>query len=71
MTTVPPGRLGPPFVGQTLALVRNPFAFVERRHRRHGPVFKSRILGRTIVFLAGREGAEAFYDDAAISRQDA
>jgi cytochrome P450 len=71
MTTVPPGRLGPPFVGQTLALVRNPFAFVERRHRRHGPVFKSRILGRTIVFLAGREGAEAFYDDTAISRQDA
>ena len=58
-------------LGETLALLKNPFAFVEDRHRRHGPVFRSRVLGHRVAFLAGIEGAEAFYDDDAISRQHA
>ncbi len=68
---LPPGRLGFPFLGETLALLRNPFRFLEERQARYGDVFKSRILGRTTVFLAGRAGAEAFYDGGAISRSDA
>ena len=59
---VPPGKLGLPFLGETLALLRNPFRFLEMRQQRYGNVFKSRVLGRTTVFLAGIEGAEAFYD---------
>ena len=37
----------------------------------HGNVFKSRLLGRNTVFLAGIAGAEAFYNDDNISRTDA
>jgi len=68
---LPPGRLGLPYLGETLALLRNPFRFLDERQARYGDVFKSRILGRTTVFFAGRAGAEAFYDSGAISRSDA
>ncbi len=51
--------------------MRNPFGFLEDRHRRHGPVFKSRILGRRVAFVTGLDAAEAFYDDDLISRENA
>jgi cytochrome P450 len=63
--------MGPPIVGETMPFLRNPFGFLEDRQRRHGNVFKSRILGRRIVFLSGIEAAESFYDDGNISRSDA
>jgi cytochrome P450 len=68
---LPPGSLGLPVVGETLAFLKNPFAFLEERRARHGKVFKSSLVGRRIVFLSGIEGAEAFYDPANISREDA
>jgi cytochrome P450 len=68
---LPPGKLGLPLLGETLALLRNPFAFLDERQKRYGNVFKSRVVGRKTVFLAGTEGAEAFYDVENISRQDA
>jgi retinoid hydroxylase len=34
-------------------------------------VFKSRVIGRKVVFLAGTDGAKAFYDPENISRSDA
>src|SRR5437764_653660 len=68
---LPPGRLGLPWLGETLALLRNPFAFLDVRQVRYGPVFKSRLLGRPTVFLGSAEGAAAFYDDANIGRDDA
>lgn len=68
---LPPGSLGLPLVGETLAFLKNPFAFLEERRARHGKVFKSSVVGRKIVFLSGLEGAEAFYDAANISREDA
>jgi cytochrome P450 len=52
-------------------LLRNPFGFLEDRRRRHGDVFQSNVLGRTVVFLSGIEGAEAFYDGENITRSDA
>jgi cytochrome P450 len=63
--------MGLPVVGETLPFLRNLCGFLEDRHQRHGNVFKSRVLGRRVVFLAGTEGAEAFYDAANISRSDA
>jgi cytochrome P450 len=69
--SLPPGRLGPPWLGETLALLHNPFAFLDDRRRRHGPVFKSRILGRPTAFLGSAEGAEAFYDPENVGRDDA
>ena len=68
---LPPGRLGPPYLGESLAILRNPFAFLDERKARYGDVFKSRILGRNTVFLAGLEGAAAFYDRENVGRSDA
>jgi cytochrome P450 len=68
---LPPGRLGLPFLGESLAFMRSPFLFLDERKSRYGNVFKSRVLGRDIVFLAGLEAAEAFYDPENISRSDA
>lgn len=68
---LPPGSLGLPLAGETLAFLENPFAFLEERRARHGKVFKSSLVGRRIIFLSGIEGAEAFYDPANISREDA
>jgi cytochrome P450 len=68
---IPPGSLGFPLLGETLSFVANPFRFLEVRRDRHGDVFKSQVLGRRIVFLAGTRGAEAFYDTANISREKA
>lgn len=68
---MPPGRLGLPWVGETLNLIANPFAFLDVRQRRYGPVFKSRVLGHPTVFLGGPEGAEAFYDADNVGRDHA
>src|SRR5450755_843895 len=54
-----------------MAFGRNPFGFLEDRQKLYGNVFKSSLFGRRIIFLAGTEGAEAFYDGANISREDA
>lgn len=67
--SLPPGTMGLPLLGETLAFGRNPFRFLEDRQKRHGNVFKSSLFGRKIVFLAGTEGAEAFYDAQNISRE--
>jgi cytochrome P450 len=69
--SLPPGSMGLPFLGETLAFGKNPFRFLEERRERHGNVFKSSLFGRKIVFLAGTQGAEAFYDAQNISRADA
>jgi cytochrome P450 len=63
--------MGLPLLGETLAFVRNPYHFLEARRQRHGNVFKSNIVGRKVVFLAGTEGAEAFYNPDNITRVDA
>ena len=63
--------MGLPLAGETLVFLRNPFRFLEDRQARYGPVFKSHVFGRRIVFLSGIEGAEAFYDTENISRSKA
>ena len=63
--------MGLPAVGETLPFLRNLCGFLEDRQQRYGDVFKSRVLGRRVVFLAGTEGAEAFYDEENITRSDA
>ena len=58
-------------IGETLPFVRNPYRFLEDRHARYGNVFRSNVVGRKTVFLAGIEGAEAFYDPENITRENA
>ena len=63
--------MGLPLLGETLPFVRNPYRFLEQRRARYGNVFRSNVLGRNVVFLAGVEGAEAFYGGDNISREHA
>jgi retinoid hydroxylase len=69
--TLPPGRTGPPLIGETLPFVRNPYRFLEDRWARYGNVFRSNVVGRQVAFLSDIEGAEAFYDPENITREDA
>lgn len=57
MPTLPPGKMGLPVVGETLQFLLNP-KFVETRYKKYGPIFKTRVLGRSAVFLVGPEAAE-------------
>jgi cytochrome P450 len=71
VSSLPPGSMGLPLLGETPAFVRNPYRFLEIRRDRYGDVFKSNVTGRQVVFLSGIEGSSAFYDPENISRDDA
>jgi hypothetical protein len=45
VSSLPPGSMGLPVLGDTFAFARNPFGYLDDRHQRHGPVFKARLLG--------------------------
>jgi cytochrome P450 len=63
--------MGLPLLGETMRFVRDPFGFLEDHRRRFGNVFKSHVVGRKVVFVAGTEGAESFYNIEDISREKA
>ena len=49
---LPPGSLGVPLLGETLAFLQGPEAFIEARLRRYGGTFKTNVLFTPTVFLA-------------------
>lgn len=56
MTQVlPPGKLGLPGIGETIAFFTDR-EFAQKRHARYGPVFKTNIFGQTTVFFQGVAG---------------
>jgi retinoid hydroxylase len=54
---LPPGSMGLPLIGETFQLIFDP-QFAEQRFKKYGPIFKTRFLGRPLVFLVGAEAAE-------------
>jgi cytochrome P450 len=68
---LPPGRSGFPLVGETLRFLGDQFGFVLRGVDEHGPVFRTRILGRDTAIIAGPEATAAFNDDARVTRSRA
>ena len=66
---LPPGREGLPLLGETLAFAKNPFAFINERLERHGRIFRSRVLGRDTVVVAGPEAAGKFIDNDVVQRE--
>jgi cytochrome P450 len=68
---LPPGTPGLPIIGETLAALRDPFGFVESRVRRHGAIFRTRILGRETVVITGPDAAAKFADEADVMRAGA
>ncbi|GKU90643.1 hypothetical protein SLEP1_g4613 [Rubroshorea leprosula] len=59
-----PGNLGWPVVGESVSFVSNfsspsgIFNFMNERQQRYGKAFKTRVLGRLMVFMTGREASE-------------
>ena len=68
---LPPGSLGLPWIGETLAFVRDSFAFLAERGKKHGPVFKTRLLGESVICLIGPDAVSFFYDPRHFTRVDA
>jgi len=50
---LPPGSLGLPFIGEPPQLLDN--AYLIAQYEKHGPIFKTRVLGRNIAVLMGPE----------------
>jgi retinoid hydroxylase len=70
MARTPPGSLGPPLLGETVPFLKDPAGFALSRTREHGNVWKTRLLGDTVVFLAGPEAYTFFMDPDNFSRQN-
>jgi cytochrome P450 len=66
---IPPGSDGLPLVGETLAFAKNPFRFIEERLAAHGRVFRSNVLGRKTVVVAGADAAGQFIDNDLVMRE--
>lgn len=69
--SLPPGSLGLPFIGETLAYVRNSHRFFESRADKYGSVFKTRILGSRVVCFVGPDAFSAFADCHELARHGA
>jgi len=69
--TLPPGSDGLPLVGETLAFVKNVFAFIGERRARHGDVFRTHILGSPTVFITGPQHTPTWLDATKIERAGA
>lgn len=50
---LPPGRLGLPWIGETLSFLKDSLGFTRTRQRAHGPIFKSHLFGRPTVLMGG------------------
>ncbi len=68
---LPPGSTGLPLVGETLSFAKNPFGFIDERLKAHGRIFRSRVLGRNTVVVAGPDATGAFIDPRKIMREGA
>lgn len=60
---------GGPGADRTLALLRQGYRFTAGR--RTGPALTVRLFGRPAVIVGGRAGAELFYDQSRLKREDA
>ena len=54
---LPPGKMGFPFVGETLTFLRQS-DFAVKRYAQYGPIYKTHLMGRPTAVLAGAEANE-------------
>lgn len=60
---LPPGGRWFPLIGETLSFLGSPFDFIDRHVSAHGPIFRTHLLGKSTVILAGGETAAVFADE--------
>lgn len=61
--------MGAPFLGEALQFLKDPFTFTLSRTRQHGPVWKTRMLGDTVVFFAGPKAFSFFMNPEHFTRE--
>ncbi len=69
MSQTPPGSMGAPYIGEALKFLKDPFAFTRTRTQQHGNIWKTRILGDTVVFFAGPKAFSFFMNPENFTRQ--
>src|SRR3954463_3665817 len=67
--TSPPGSMGAPFLGESLAFLKDPFVFTLSRTQQHGNIWKTRLLGDTVVFFAGPKAFSFFMEPDNFTRE--
>lgn len=70
-SALPPGRRGPPLIGESLPFARNPHEFYIERVRRYGPVFKTNVLGHDTVVFSGAAPLAFMTEHEGTARQGA
>jgi cytochrome P450 len=65
---LPPGTLGLPWLGETLAIALSNHGFYKDRFRKHGPIFKTRLFGLNFVVMSGPKAFTKFVTDPAFER---
>ena len=60
---LPPGRLGLPWLGETVAIARSNHGFYEDHFDKYGPIFKTRLFGVNFVVVSGAEAFHQFNTD--------
>lgn len=66
---LPPGSNGWPLLGETLAFIKDMFGFMRTRAEKHGPVFRSNVLGHPVAFIHGIEATETWLDERFVQRE--
>lgn len=51
---LPPGNFGLPLIGETIEFPRDP-DFMEKRQKKYGSMFKTRIFGANSIAIVGAE----------------
>jgi retinoid hydroxylase len=54
MPPLPPGNFGLPAIGETISFLGDP-DFIEKRQKKYGSVFKTRLFGRPTIIAVGAE----------------
>ncbi|TMB15529.1 MAG: cytochrome P450 [Deltaproteobacteria bacterium] len=66
-----PARFSLPLIGDTLAFVRDPAGFLEKRARELGPVFRIDVFGAPTACFVGPEAFALVLDDKNVARAGA
>lgn len=68
---LPPGRSGPPLIGETLRFLKDGHRFVAERVAQHGPVFRTTLLGKKAAVICGPDATQLFNDPQQVTRVNA
>lgn len=64
ITQTPPRRRGLPYVGRTLAYIRDPLAMMREQYEGYGPVSEMDFIGKRWTVLLGPDACEAAFRNA-------